>query len=112
MAELLANRRIGRVTQWPHICSPLSVVANDEGKLCLVLNLRYLNNFLHKVNFKYEDLKVALLMFTREDYLFKLDLKSGYHHLDVCEPHQKNLGFAWGTGEELSYFVFDVCHLG
>ena len=86
ITELLANRCIVKVTQKPHICSPLSVVTNTEGKLRLFLNLRYLNQFLHKVKFKYEDIRVALLMFNREDLLFKFDLKSGYHHLDIFNP--------------------------
>ena len=47
-------------------------------------------------------------MFTREDYLFKFDLKSGYHHLDIFEPHQKYLGFAWEVDNNTSYFVFTV----
>ena len=92
ITELLANRCIVKVTQKPYVCSPLSVVANAEGKLRLALNLKYLNQFLHKVKFKYEDIRVALLMFTKEDFLFKFDLKSGYHHLDIFEPHQKYLG--------------------
>ena len=112
ITELLANRCIVKVTRKPHICSPLSVVTNTEGKLRLVLNLRYLNQFLHKVKFKYEDIRVALLMFTREDLLFKFDLKSGYHHLDIFEPHQKYLGFAWKEGEEIGYFVFTVLPFG
>ena len=75
-------------------------------------HLKYLNQFLHKVKFKYEDIRVALLMFTRQDFLFKFDLKSGYHHLDIFEPHQKYLGFAWREGKELSYFVFKVLPFG
>ena len=112
IAELLANRCISKVTQKPHVCRPLSVVSNAEGKLRLVLNLRYLNQFLHKVKFKYEDLRVALLMFTKEDFLIKFDLKSGYHHLDIFEPHRKYLGFAWGVGNKLGYFVFNVLPFG
>ena len=112
ITELLANRCIVKVAQKPYICSPLSVVANAEGKLRLVLNLKYLNQFLHKVKFKYEDIRVALLMFTKEDFLFKFDLKSGYHHLVIFEPHQKYLGFAWEMGDELNYFVFTVLPFG
>lgn len=55
---------------------------------------------------------MALLMFTREDFLIKFDLKSGYHHLDIFEPHRDYLGFAWGTGKELSYYVFNVLPFG
>ena len=88
------------------------MVANAEGKLRLVLNLKYLNQFLHKFKFKYEDIRVALLMFTKQDFLFKFDLKSGYHHLDIFEPHKKYLGFAWREGKELSYFVYTVLPFG
>ena len=55
---------------------------------------------------------MALLVFTKEDFLFKFDLKSGYHHLDIFEPHQKYLGFAWGVGGNMSYFVFTVMPFG
>ena len=37
VAELLANRCISRTPQRPHVCSPLSVVSNAEGKLRLCL---------------------------------------------------------------------------
>ena len=53
------------------------------GKLRLVLNLRYVNQFLHVTKFKYEDLRVATLMFERNEHMFKFDLKSGYYHVDV-----------------------------
>ena len=60
--ELESNRCIARVFECPHICSPLSVIANCVGKLRLVLNLRYLNQFLWLDKFKYEDLRTAMLM--------------------------------------------------
>ena len=77
------------------MCSPLSVVSNTAGKLQLVLNLRYLNQFLHVVRFKYEDLLIAALMFEANEYLFKFDLKSGYHHVDIHPDHSHFLGFQW-----------------
>jgi len=71
------------VDQKPIVCSPLSVVSNSAGKLRLVLNLRYLNQFIHTVKFKYKDLRTAALLFEKDEYLFKSDLNSGYHHLDI-----------------------------
>ena len=59
-------------------------------------------------HFKYEDLRVAALMFEKHEYLFKFDLKSGYHHFDIQEEHQKYLGFQWGRGGAAQYFVFTV----
>ena len=55
VAELLANPCVKWVIEKPYICSPLAVAVNAEGKLCLVLNLRYLNQFLSQMKFKYED---------------------------------------------------------
>ena len=48
-----------------------STYPNTAGKLLLVLNLRYLDQFLHAVRFKYEDLHIAALMFKANEYLFK-----------------------------------------
>ena len=91
--ELLQNCCIRKVGVRPHVCSPLSVVSNSRGKKRLVLDLRYLNQFLHKEKFSYEDLRTAMLLFRKEHYLFSFDLKSGYHHVDIHERHQQYLGF-------------------
>ena len=64
-----------RIPERPYICSPLSVVANVQGKLSLVINLQYLNQFLWKDKFKYEDIRIAMLLFNRGDYMFSFDLK-------------------------------------
>ena len=81
--ELEENRCIVKVQDTPFICSPLSVVANTQGKLQLVVNLRYLNQYLWTDKFKYEDLWVAMLMFQKGNFVFSFDLKSGYHHVDI-----------------------------
>ena len=88
LQELEGNRCITKVSNPPHVCSPLSVVVSSQGKRRLVLNLRYLNQFLWVDKFKYEDLRVAMLMFEKDDYLFSFDLKAGYHHVDIYEPHR------------------------
>ena len=41
---------------------------------------------------KYKGLRVAALMFERNEYLFKFDLKSGYHHVDIHPECYKFLG--------------------
>ena len=110
--ELLQNRCVQKITYKPHICSPLSVVSNKASKLRLVLNLRYLNQFLLKEKFKYEDIRVAMLMFQPGDYMFTFDLKSGYRHVDIHKEHWKYLGFAWGQGPTLQYYVFCVLPFG
>ena len=91
--DLVKNRYALRTIERPHICSPLSMVSNSVGKLHLVLNLRYLNQYLHVLSFKHEDLRVAKLLFDVNEYLFKCDLKSGYHHVDSHPDYHKYLGW-------------------
>ena len=101
-----------KLSSKPYICSPLSVVSSSSGKLRLVLNLQHLKQFLKKEKFKYEDLWVAMLMFEEGDFLFKFDLKLGYHHLDIFEEHQQYLGFAWEFEGKSQYFAFTVLPFG
>ena len=63
IAELLVAGCIKEVPDTPYVCSPLSVVENSLGKRRLVINLRHLNCFLWKQKFKYEDLRVAMMLF-------------------------------------------------
>ena len=81
--ELTDTGCIDVVAEVPFVCSPLSVVENSVGKKRLVINLRHLNRFLWKQRFRYEDLRVAMTLFEKGDYLFSFDLKAGYHHLTL-----------------------------
>ena len=110
--KLIINRCVMKVKEKPEVCNPLSVVSNSQGKLCLVLNLRYLNQFLHVLSFKYEDLRRAALLFEQGEYLFKFDLKSGYHHVDIWPGHYQFLGFRWDTNGLEHYYVFKVLPFG
>ena len=108
IAELVGGGCVRETETDPIICSPLSVVENGVGKNRLVMNLRHLNMFLYKQKFKYEDLRVAMLLFKKGDYMFSFDLKSGYHHIDIAQVHHKYLGFAW----KQRYYVFTVLPFG
>ena len=112
VAELLHHCCVKRTNTAPHICSPLSVVVNQKGKKRLVINLRYLNQFLKKDSFKYEDLRTLLSMLKSQDYLFKFDLKSGYHHVEITEFHWKYLGFQWGNVDGQQFYMFTVLPFG
>ena len=73
-----------------------------------MINLRHLNQFLWKQRFKYEDLRVAMLLLEKGDYIFSFDLKSGCHHVDIAKEHWKYLGFSW----ESRFYVFTVLPFG
>jgi len=94
LSSLITNHCLIKVDLQPHVCSPISVVSNSMERLWLVLNLRYVNQFFHVLTFKYEDLRVAALMFEKNEFLFKFDLKSGYHHVDIHPECYKFLVFS------------------
>ena len=109
VSELLLQQCVRTVSGRPHICSPLLVVVNqNSGKKRLVISLRYLNLFLWKDKFKYEDIRTAIEYFEKDGYMCTFDLKSGYHHVDICEASQKYLGFQWKG----VYYVFTVLPFG
>ena len=53
-------------------------------------------------------LERLLRCFEVNEYLFKFDLKSGYHHVDIHPEHQKYLGFQWETHDKVKNYVFTV----
>ena len=79
----LLDKHIIKVHERPFLCSPFSVVTNAAGKLRLVL---------HVITFKYEDLCTVTLMFEVDEYMFKPDLKAGYHQVDTHPEYHKYLG--------------------
>ena len=67
-----------------------------------------LNLFLWRNKFKYEDIRMALSYFQKQDFLCTFDLKSGYHHVDIHKDSQTYLGFEW----EGKHYVFTVLPFG
>ena len=94
-----------------HVISLLSVVDNGS-KLRLILDLSYLNKFLSVPKFRYEGIRTIKYLFQKGNYFFKLDIKSGYHHLNILEADQKFLAFAWETDGVMRYFAFTVLVCG
>ena len=94
-----------------HVISPLSVVHNSS-KPRLILDLSYLNQFISVPKFKFEDIRCVRDLFEKGDYFFKFDIKSGYHHINILEAHQKYLAFAWDFEGVTKYFVFTVLVFG
>ena len=64
VSELVNGHFVEEVQEPPYICSPLSVVENSSGKKRLVENLRHVNQFLCTRRFKYEDLRIAMMLFS------------------------------------------------
>ena len=83
------NRCVEVLDYPPAIVNPLSVSIQSSGKKRLILDLRHVNLYIFKQKFKCEDLKVALKVLSKGFYLFKFDLKSGYHHVEIFPDHRR-----------------------
>ena len=73
--DLLKMNCIEELDEAPDIMNPLSVSTHSSGKKRLILDLRHVNLYVYKQEFKYEDLKGALSIISRGYSLFKFDLK-------------------------------------
>ena len=74
----------------------------------LILDLSELNNFVEKKKVKFEDWNVALNYFRKDCFLFKFDLKSGYHHIDICRNQITYFAFCWRG----IFYCFNVLAFG
>ena len=54
VVELVKGNCVVPCSECPLVCNPLSVVQNDSGKRRLVVDLRYVNQYLPDQKFKYE----------------------------------------------------------
>ena len=108
--ELLSNGCIVEHVVPPFCVNPLTVA--EGKKLRLVIDLRHVNNCLVKPRFKYEGLRSLSQVQDEGHWFFTWDLKSGYHHVDICLDHQKYLGFAWPFSGVVRYFIFAVLPFG
>ena len=110
ISQLLANGCIVEHSVPPFCVNPLSVAKGK--KLRLVIDLRHVNNFLVRFRFRYEDLRSLSQVLEEGHWFFTWDLKSGYHHVDICLEHQGYLGFSWQFNGVLRYFTFTVLPFG
>jgi len=109
--ELLSSGSIIKVPFQPEVISPLSVATSQSGKKRLILDLRHVNQFLHKEYIKFDDWRAFQHYVTQSGYLFKFDLRKGYHHIDIFPEHQLFLGFSWPE-KDGEYYVFTVLPFG
>ena len=77
------------------------------------MDLSHLNKFIIKKSIKYEDLRTVLQMFSPGVFVFSFDLKSAYHHIDICEEHWKFLSFKWPSPDGvMKFYEFKVLPFG
>ena len=100
--ELLNSGSVVEVPNPPYVVNPLSVSIQSSGKMRLILDLRHVDNHIRN----------ACIYLSSDHYMFKFDLKSGYHHIDILQEHQTYLGFSWVVNGVRKFFMFTVLPFG
>ena len=95
----------------PHV-NPLSVSTNSSDKKRLILDLRYVSKHLWKQSVKFEDWKTFQNYVKSGSFMYKFDMRHGYHHTNIFLEHQTYLGFSGFYEGKLRYFVFTVLLFG
>lgn len=92
--ELEKKGLILRCREKPFVVNPLTVSEQSNGKKRLILDLRIVNNHLWKEKVKFEDIRTALLYVNKGCWMYKFDIHSAYHHIDIFPEHTKFWGFS------------------
>lgn len=83
------------VSESGEFISTLFIVPKQNGKFRPVINLRYLNEFVHYDHFKQQTFKVVLDLLQENDYLTSIDLQDAYFSIPIHPDYQKYLKFVW-----------------
>lgn len=110
--ELEEKELIARCHIRPTVINPLTVSVQKNGKKRLILDLRAVNKHIWKQKVKFEDIKTALLYVKQHSWMFKFDIHSAYHHIEIFTEHTTYLGFSWEIDNEVHWFRFLVLPFG
>lgn len=77
------------------VIAPLTVAVQASGKRRLCWNGRPINKYLPEKHFKMEHAEKAARMMRAGDWMFTLDMKSGYHQAPCKPSFMKFLCFRW-----------------
>ena len=75
--DLLRYGRIRETSDPPFVLNPLTVSENSSGKKRLILDLRYINQFVWKQKFKLDDWKTMTQYVRKGSFMFSFDLRHG-----------------------------------
>ena len=110
--DLLHKGAIEERVEAPKVVNPLTV-ATKGAKARLVLDLRYINKYVHKQRCKIEGSETLAKFLPVSTHLFGFDLKAGYHHIQVNPLQWELLGFSYSDyRDNTRYFVFKVLPFG
>jgi hypothetical protein len=75
--------------------STIFTVPKPDGTFRLIINLKFLNNFLEVQHFKMEDYRTVCCLLQSNNFMTVVDLKDAYHSVPIYKNHRKYLRFIW-----------------
>ena len=96
----------------PWVVNPLTVNVNHEGKKRLILDLRFLNQFVLLEHIRFDDWSTFQEYVIPGGWGYKFDLKHGYHHIDINFRFCAYFGFSWKTNGKTKFYVFTKLPFG
>ena len=80
----------------PKVVSPLGVgPKSTEGKFRLIINTRYMNEYMVKKKLKFEGLKDLSYLAENGDHAASFDLTSVYYHVELHPRTRTYIEFEW-----------------
>ena len=97
IAELLKKRAVERVRNsgTRGFYSWLFLVPKKNGKLCTVIDLSLLNQYINKQHFKMETVKSVRQLIMANDWAVSIDLTDAYLHVPIHAISRKYLRFVY-----------------
>ena len=110
--DLIKSGSVIETNRQPRVVSPLSVTSNSSGKKRLILDLRYVNDHVYKEYVSFDDWREFQNFVNPNGFIYKFDLRKGYHHVDIFHEHQDFLGFSWSMNNKRKFYMFTVLPFG
>lgn len=86
------------------------LVPKPDGTNRFIINLKNLNKFINPPHFKLEDIRSALTLISKGDFMGSLDIKDAYFLVEIYEGHRKFLRFKFkGKIFQFSCLSFGLC---
>lgn len=83
--------------------SNIFIVPKPNGRYRPIINLKYLNQFIHFEHFKQETFKTVLELIQENDFFTSIDMKNAYFSVSIHPFFRKYLKFVWDG--QLYHFV-------
>ena len=75
--------------------SPIFSVPKKDNQVCLIVNLKLLNEHVRYMHFKMDSIDTAMKLVTKDCWMASIDLKDAYYTVMIYEKFQKYLKFCY-----------------